>query len=131
MRALLLLSFLHFTLLLSAQNIVNEENINFVMDNSSLQVIKLDSDSNSSSFAILIKDKVKAHYHAAHTESLMVLDGEAEMKLGDKTYSISKGDFFTIPPGTVHSVRVTSKNPLKVISIQAPEFKGEDRIWVE
>jgi len=115
----------------TAQEVVNEKNIKFIIDSSSLQVIKLNSDSNATSFAILIKDSVKAHYHSKHTESLMVLDGEAEMQMGDKTVNIKKGDFFVIPPKMIHAVRVTSKVPLKVISVQAPEFLGEDRIWVE
>lgn len=106
----------------------------FVFDKSTkaIKVTPLVSDENSSSFAILIKDKVAPHYHASHTETLLVIEGEAEMRLGDSTYQIKKGDFINIPPNTVHSVRVTSPEEwLKVISVQAPKFTGKDRVFVE
>lgn len=126
-----LLSFIAFQFTTEAQNIVNKKDIRFILDGSSSQLIRLESDSNSSSFAILIRDSVKAHYHTKHTESIMVLEGTANMKIGDKTFQIQEGDFFVIPPNTKHSVIVTSDIPLKVISVQAPEFLGEDRIWID
>ena len=117
---------------LFAQNVLNEKNIEFVLDNSNLQVVTLQSDENSSSFAILIRESVKPHYHKEHTESIMVLDGSAEMQFGDSTIQVQAGDFLVIPPGTVHSVQVTSSDrPLKVISVQAPQFNGDDRVFVE
>ncbi len=50
-------------------------------------------------------------------------------KIEDEIYSLKSGDFFTIPQNTVHSVTVTSKNPMKIISSQTPEFFGKDRIF--
>ncbi|MEQ8908922.1 MAG: cupin domain-containing protein [Vicingaceae bacterium] len=117
-------------LILSAQTQVKADDIEFILDGSSIQSIKLSSDTNSSSFAILIKDKVKAHYHDYHTESIYVQSGTAEMQMGDSTFSISKGDFLVLPPKTIHAVKVTSSEPLKVISIQAPEFLGKDRHFI-
>ena len=35
----------------------------------------------------------------------------------------------TIPKNTWHYAKTTSKEPLKVISIQAPNFDGKDRIF--
>jgi mannose-6-phosphate isomerase-like protein (cupin superfamily) len=96
-----------------------------------IQVKKLASDSLSSTFLIWVKHSVKAHYHKDHEESLYVLEGEGEMTLGNDTILIRPGDFVSIPMATVHSVEVRSKKPLKVISIQAPEFLGEDRIFVD
>lgn len=95
-----------------------------------ISVEKLHSDANSSTFIISVRDSVSAHYHKSHTENLFVLKGEARMRIGEKKFSIKKGDYFTIPEGTVHSVWVTSDIPLKVVSVQAPEFKGEDRYFV-
>ncbi len=94
-------------------------------------IIPLASDSNCSSFVIRVEEEVKAHYHASHTENLYVIRGKAQMQLGDTTLLIQAGDFINIPPNTIHSVKVTSMDWLEVISVQSPEFKGEDRIWVE
>jgi len=60
-----------------------------------------------------------------------VIDGEADMKLGDKNIHVKKADMIFIPNGTGHSVKVTSAIPLKVISIQSPYFDGKDRIILE
>jgi mannose-6-phosphate isomerase-like protein (cupin superfamily) len=52
------------------------------------------------------------------------------MTLGEDTFKIKKGDFFIIPQGMPHSVKTTSKKPLKAISIQAPKFEGKDRVFL-
>jgi mannose-6-phosphate isomerase-like protein (cupin superfamily) len=88
-------------------------------------------DSLASSFCIVIKKEVKAHRHAYHSEHVVVMDGEGMMKMGEKIFSIKKGDVIFIPKNTVHSVKTLSKTPLKVISIQAPLFDGKDRIMLE
>jgi mannose-6-phosphate isomerase-like protein (cupin superfamily) len=94
-------------------------------------VAVLHSDSLSSSFLIIIPKEVKAHYHASHTEQVVVLSGEADMMLGDQKLHIRSGDVILIPKGTKHSVVVTSAVPLKIISVQAPFFDGSDRIMLE
>lgn len=94
------------------------------------EVRPLHSDSLASSFLICVPKEVKAHYHAAHTEHVVVLDGEGEMLLGDSLFTIRKGDTIAIPRGTVHAARTTSVDPLRVISIQSPRFDGSDRVPV-
>jgi mannose-6-phosphate isomerase-like protein (cupin superfamily) len=89
---------------------------------------KLFSDSLASSFIILIKDEVKDHKHAFHSEHVCILEGRAQMTLGDSTFAISKNDVIFIPKDTWHSVKVLSKEPLKILSVQAPYFDGKDRI---
>lgn len=96
-----------------------------------IKVEKLFSDERSTSFVIWVKDNVKAHKHEHHTESLYVIEGTGVMVLGSDTINIKSGDFITIPQNTVHQVKVTSSVPLKVISVQAPEFFGKDRIFIE
>ncbi|MBK6834434.1 MAG: cupin domain-containing protein [Bacteroidetes bacterium] len=86
---------------------------------------------NVSSFVIFIKKEVKAHKHLAHAEHVIVLEGKAEMTLNDKTFPIKKGDVIFIPKDSFHSVKTTSKIPLKVLSIQAPYFDGKDRVFKE
>jgi len=94
-------------------------------------VKKMSTDERASTFVIWVKKEVKLHKHEAHTENIYVLDGFATMTLGDQEIEIQPGDFITIPKGTPHAVVVTSRGPLKVISIQAPEFIGKDRILLE
>lgn len=95
-----------------------------------IYIKKIDSDSLVSNFIIWIKEEVKAHKHLTHCETIIVLEGKAMMSLGDKTIQIKKGDYIFIPKNTIHSVKVKSRKPLKVISIQAPEFKGDDRVFI-
>ena len=62
---------------------------------------------------------------------MTVLEGTGDMYLGGKTFKISKGDHLIIPPNTAHAVITTSKTPLKVLSVQSPQFLGNDRIFVD
>lgn len=89
------------------------------------------SDSLTSSFVIFIKKEVKAHKHVTHTEQVLVLDGTGEMTVGNKSLPVKKGDIIFIPKGTIHSLKVTSATPMKVLSVQAPFFDGKDRIMIE
>ena len=88
-------------------------------------------DSLQSSFRITVPIKVASHYHLFHTENIFVIQGKAEMLLGNEKLIIRKGNHITIPKGTIHAVlKVKSKKPLVVISVQAPFFDGTDRILV-
>ena len=89
------------------------------------------SDSLSSSFVIWVKKEVKSHRHAKHTENIYVIEGTATMKLGKEIFDIKAGDYVFIPKNTLHSVKTTSQKPLKVLSIQSPNFDGTDRILEE
>jgi mannose-6-phosphate isomerase-like protein (cupin superfamily) len=96
-----------------------------------IHVEKIQSNKDMSTFIIWIKNEVKTHYHLSHTENIYVLEGTANMLLGKDTILIQKGDFINILPQTLHYVKVTSKEPLKVISIQSPEFSGNDRHFID
>lgn len=100
-------------------------------DAENIEVKKLFGDKHSSSFVIWVKESVRLHKHEYHSEHVYVLEGSGKMVLGDKTLSISAGAMIFIPEGTPHSVEVTSDEALKVISIQAPEFTGEDRVFLD
>lgn len=93
--------------------------------------VMLHSDSACSSFMLCIDVGVKPHLHRTHTEHVFVLNGTAEMMLGDSTRTIRSGDVILIPPGTPHAVKVTSSGPLRVISVQSPHFDGTDRVWLD
>lgn len=96
-----------------------------------VHVKKIHTDGVSTTFVIWVIDGVKSHKHEAHTEQLYVLEGGGEMKVDDLQFVIKPGQWVLIPMGSWHSVKVTSGVPLKVLSFQAPEFQGKDRIWQE
>ncbi|MFI5135487.1 MAG: cupin domain-containing protein [Chitinophagales bacterium] len=98
-------------------------------DNIATQVIR--SDSNFTSTVIWIKKEVTPHYHASHTEQVYVIEGTGQMLVGNDHFDVGPGDIIYIPKGTIHALRVTSKLPMKVLSIQTPTFDGSDRVMVQ
>ena len=50
---------------------------------------------------------------------------------GDTKMEVGPGDYLRIPKNTPHAVTVLSEEPMKVLSIQAPEFLGEDRVFIK
>ena len=131
MKKFFFLLFCTATLLCKAQTSQSLDTIKVpdVYDN--IYVRKLYSDSLASSFVIFIKKEVKAHKHATHSEHIYFLDGKGDMMVGEKKISVKKGDMIFVPKGTVHSLAVTSKTPVKVLSVQAPMFDGKDRVMIE
>ena len=111
------------------KNMISTEEIepgNLAVTNKSLF-----GDSLASSFLIIIKSDVRAHKHLKHSEHIVVQSGEGVMKINDREFTIKPGDVIFIPKNTSHSVIVKGKKPLKVISIQSPNFNGDDRVMME
>lgn len=100
-------------------------------DLENIKAIKLSSDKHASNFLIFIKKSVANHKHLKHTENIYVISGKGQFRLGDKISEIKAGDYLHIPQGEIHGVIVTSAEPLKVLSIQSPEFFGDDRVFVD
>ncbi len=107
---------------------IDLDTIHIIGDYENISSQKLYSDSLVSTFEIWVKKEVPLHKHVFHTEQVIVLEGEGNMRLGDEWKMIKAGDLIIIPAGTLHQVIVTSSTPLKVLSIQAPEFDGSDRV---
>jgi mannose-6-phosphate isomerase-like protein (cupin superfamily) len=95
-----------------------------------IYVVKISSDLHSTDFIIFVKQQVPLHKHLVHTETIYVLDGSGAFQLGEEHFDIGPGDYINVPEGTPHAVKVTSSIPLKVLSVQAPEFLGKDRVKV-
>lgn len=96
-----------------------------------IHVQKIEGDSTYTAYVIWIKKEVALHYHADHTETIVVLEGKGKMTLGDTSFTIKKNSTFVIPKGTKHAVITKSRKPLKVLSIQYPMFDGSDRIIIK
>jgi len=129
MKIIMLTGILLITLFSYSQNVtnINETKIDIDIDN--ILVKKLDSDSNSTSFLIWIDKKVKSHKHENHSEIIYVVEGEGIMTVDESRFILSPGDYFRIPKNTFHSLEVKSKYPMKVLSVQSPEFLGKDRVF--
>ena len=94
-----------------------------------ISVKQLSTNKEATTFAIWIKKKVKLHKHVYHTENVIIEEGAGEFQLGDSVYRVKKGDVIVIPQNTWHGVVVNSKETMKVISVQSPQFLGKDRIF--
>ena len=94
-----------------------------------IHIHQISSDINSTTFAIWVKRKVKIHKHTNHIENIYVTQGEGRFHLGSTTYHVESGDLIIVPKNTWHGIEVTSTVPLRVISIQSPEFLGVDRVF--
>lgn len=121
---------LNFGCITRAQTNIQELDTPTPCDNVCMALIS--HDSLQSNFVIWVKKLVPLHYHTTHTETIVVLEGSALMLLNGQEITINKGDFVVIPPNTEHGVlQVTSIEPLKVLSTQAPYFDGSDRVLVK
>ena len=96
-----------------------------------IYVEKLSSDQHASDFIVFVKQFVPLHKHLRHTETIYILDGTGLMRLGEEEFTVGPGDFIKVPEGTAHGVKTTSSVPLKALSVQAPEFLGDDRVFLE
>lgn len=112
----------------NAQIIISADSIQAPEEFANVHVQKIAGDSLVSTFVIFIKDNVPMHKHAVHSENVYVLEGEGIFTVGSITKEVKAGDILFIPANTFHEVKVSSEKPMKVISIQAPEFDGNDRI---
>ena len=129
MKSFLFLISIIYSGLVFSQEVTNLKNIQAHKEYENILVKKLDTDNNSTSFIIWIKKGVKSHKHETHSEIISVIEGEGVMLINKKSFDIKSGDYFRIPKNTFHSLKVTSNNPMKVLSIQSPEFLGKDRVF--
>lgn len=100
-------------------------------DLENIEVKKLSSSEEATSFVIWVKKSVKAHKHNHHTEHVYIVEGNGIFYLDGKTMEVKAGDWIYIPKGAVHAVKTTSKSPMKVVSVQSPQFLGKDREFIE
>lgn len=113
--------------MLKGQSIVTPDQLSPKKDFENIWTEKIYSDSLVTSVLIWVKQSVVLHKHNQHSEHVYILEGSGDMLIGEDNYSVVAGDLVLIPVGTKHSLTVTSREPLKAISIQSPEFLGKDR----
>lgn len=69
---------------------------------------------------------LQKHYHRA--EHWIVVEGSAEVVLGDKSTFLTENQSTYIPAGTVHQLKNPGKIELVVIEVQSGTYLGEDDI---
>ncbi len=111
-----------------AQSVVTQDTLKPEEQYENVFVKNLHQSADASSFLIWVKDEVPAHYHEHHIEHVYIIEGTGIMLLRDELLEIKAGDVIILPQGTVHAVKRTGEKPLKVLSVQSPQFKGEDRV---
>jgi len=130
MKSYFFIAFLMFSSIYHGQeNVMKINQIKPSIEFENINVKKISSNPSSSTFAIWIKKKVKVHKHINHTENILIQSGYGQFRLNDSIYSVSSGDLIVVPKNTWHGVIIDSKEPMKVISIQSPEFFGNDRVY--
>jgi mannose-6-phosphate isomerase-like protein (cupin superfamily) len=60
------------------------------------------------------------HIHHNHEEAFYILDGELEMRLGQRTLTVMAGAFILVPRGTVHGFFNHGKHPVHLLTIFSP-----------
>ena len=115
--------------MISQKHVSNFNSIKPVATFDNIHVKKLSSEPNSTTFAIWVKQKVKIHKHMQHVENIYVSEGSGIFYLADSVFNIKSGDLIVVPKNTWHGVDVNSNIPLKVLSVQSPEFIGNDRVF--
>ena len=73
----------------------------------------------------------KLHTQPDHDEIVVVIDGEAEFKIGGETRRVGPGDLMFIPRNTIHGRVRTLTESMSALSIYAPYFdrEKENIIW--
>lgn len=69
---------------------------------------------------------LQKHYHRA--EHWVVVEGAAEIVLGEKSLFLTENQSIYIPAGEVHQLRNPGRIPLIVIEVQSGSYLGEDDI---
>ena len=90
-----------------------------------------DMESMTANIASSSGDGSKLHTQPDHDEIVIVIDGEAEFKVGDEVYRVGPGDFVFIPRNTLHGRVRTITDSMSALSIYSPFFDRtkENIVW--
>ena len=71
------------------------------------------------------KQEYPAHYHDKKTETYLILEGNLEIKIKNKSIKLKKGEVYTIKKNTVHSFK--TKNGVIFEEIATKYIKGDSK----
>lgn len=73
----------------------------------------------------------RLHKHTDSEELYHVIQGQGEMSLGDKRFTVGVGDTVCIKPGIPHQIRNTGENDLKILCCCSPQYSHNDTELIE
>jgi len=90
-----------------------------------------DMESMTANIASSSGDGSKLHTQPDHDEIVIVIDGEAEFRVGDEVYRVGPGDFVFIPRNRLHGRVRTITDSMSALSIYSPFFDRtkENIVW--
>jgi len=90
-----------------------------------------DGESISANIATSSGQESKLHTQPDHDEIVIVIEGEAEFRIGDETRRVGPGDLMFIPRNTLHGRIRTITESMSALSIYAPYFDRdkENIVW--
>jgi mannose-6-phosphate isomerase-like protein (cupin superfamily) len=74
--------------------------------------------------------KTTAHFHRRTEEIYYILEGTANMRIGQQSRAVAAGDAIAIPPGQEHQITNTGTDVLKFLCCCAPGYEHEDTFLV-
>ena len=74
---------------------------------------------------------IPPHYHNAHEEYIVVMEGVGDVRLGDETRPLKVGDIVRVPRKVVHQVTARGDAPFRGVSFFGPAFDGTDRVFLD
>ena len=69
--------------------------------------------------------KYPKHYHLKKTESYLILEGDLEIKIGNKKINLYQGDVYTVKKNTIHSFK--TKQGVIFEEIATRYIKGDSK----
>lgn len=76
----------------------------------------------TANLGILAKAENALHTQEKHDEVVVILEGEADFRVGEETRRVRQGDLIFIPRNTVHGPIIPEGGRLAALSIFAPFF---------
>jgi mannose-6-phosphate isomerase-like protein (cupin superfamily) len=92
--------------------------------------VAIGASKDASAHHVRVAEEVKPHLHRRHDETVVILAGRGRLTLAARTLDVGPGSVVIVPRGTVHSL-VVSGDPLEAVSVFAPPFDGQDRVFVD
>src|SRR5215216_1503345 len=74
--------------------------------------------------------ETEEHYHRASEEIYFFSHGRGRLRLDDEESEVAAGDAVVIPPGTVHKLWNTGREPLRLLCCCSPPYSHEDTFLV-
>ena len=90
-----------------------------------------DMESLTANIASSSGDGSKLHTQPDHDEIVIVIDGEADFRVGEEVYRVGPGDFIFIPRNTLHGRVRTITDSMSALSVYSPYFDRtkENIVW--